>query len=67
MKDLLNKAVDDSLQMLPKLRQMDQTLQRLGEAMLACWTKRRQVLVAGNGGSTAYADAPGGRALCAAL
>ena len=55
MKDLLNKAVNDLNEMLPKLRQMDQMLQKLGEAMLACWAKRGKVLVAGNGGSTADA------------
>jgi D-sedoheptulose 7-phosphate isomerase len=55
MKDLLNKAVDDLGQMLPKLRLMDQTLQKLGEAMMACWGKRGKVLTAGNGGSTADA------------
>src|SRR5262249_13636457 len=53
MKDLLNQAVDDLVQMLPKLRQMDQTLQKLGEAMLTCWNNRGRVLVAGNGGSAA--------------
>lgn len=40
---------------MPKLAGLEPGLLRLGEAMLACWSRRGKVLMAGNGGSAADA------------
>ena len=55
MRRLIDKAVEDLQQMLPKLAAMSDNLESLGQAMLECWGRRGKVLVAGNGGSAADA------------
>ena len=55
MEPLLNKAIAELMQVVPKLSSMSDSLQRLGDEMLRCWQKRGKVLVAGNGGSCADA------------
>lgn len=55
MKSLLDQSISDLLELLPRLRELDKALQRLGDAMLDCWRRRGKVLIAGNGGSAADA------------
>ncbi len=51
MRESLQEAIDQSLELLPKLAGLGEPLTRLGEAMMACWENRGKVLLAGNGGS----------------
>jgi len=51
MKTILQRAVDEHAQLLPKLAALEPQLSRLGEALMGCWAKRGKALVAGNGGS----------------
>lgn len=51
MQSHLNKAIDELNQLLPVVRAMGATLDKLGQAMLQCWNRGGKVLVAGNGGS----------------
>jgi D-sedoheptulose 7-phosphate isomerase len=55
MKRLLQQAIDDMNQLLPKLAGMSEPLQKLGDALIKCWEGRGKVLCAGNGGSAADA------------
>ncbi|HMB94768.1 MAG TPA: SIS domain-containing protein, partial [Tepidisphaeraceae bacterium] len=55
MKALLQQAIADLQEMIPKLAAMSEPMEKLGDAMLKCWDKRGKVLVAGNGGSAADA------------
>jgi D-sedoheptulose 7-phosphate isomerase len=55
IKSLLDRAVRDLTELLPKLGELEPQLQRLCDAMLACWNAGGKVLVAGNGGSAADA------------
>ena len=52
MKNLLDKAIADMQQIVPKLAPMSGPLQKLGEQMMRCWQQRGKVLVAGNGAYT---------------
>jgi D-sedoheptulose 7-phosphate isomerase len=51
MKKLLDNAIADLADLLPKLAQFEPQMARLGEAVMQCWSKRGKLLVAGNGGS----------------
>jgi D-sedoheptulose 7-phosphate isomerase len=55
MQSILDRAVSDLAELLPKVAAMSPVAQRLGAAMMACWAKRGKVLIAGNGGSAADA------------
>src|SRR5262245_4618722 len=55
MKKLLAQAVADLGQLLPLVNQLEPQLQKLGDALLACWNSKGKVLLAGNGGSAADA------------
>src|SRR5205823_4628253 len=55
MKRILDRAVEETRELLPRLAALEPQLTRLGEAMLAAWDKRGKVLVCGNGGSAADA------------
>ena len=48
-------GIAESLALLPQLAAFAPELDRLGEALLACWAGRGKVLTAGNGGSAADA------------
>src|SRR5262245_679144 len=52
MDQLLNQALNDLAELVPKLRGLEPALSRLGEAMLACWNSRGKVLTAVNRGCT---------------
>jgi D-sedoheptulose 7-phosphate isomerase len=49
--DALGRSIEEWNQLLPQLAQFTPELNRLGEALLACWQRRGKVLTAGNGGS----------------
>ena len=51
MKTILQRAVDEHQQFLPRLAALEPQLTRLGETLMSCWSKRGKALVAGNGGS----------------
>ena len=51
MKTILQRAADQTRELLPKLVALEPQMTRLGEAMMAAWAKGGKVLVAGNGGS----------------
>jgi D-sedoheptulose 7-phosphate isomerase len=55
MEDLLNNALADLGELLPRLKSLSERLEKLGQAMLDCWDKRGKVLTCGNGGSAADA------------
>ena len=55
MKSLLDDALGEWGELLPKLAALDEPLARFGEALWACWQRRGKMLVAGNGGSAADA------------
>jgi len=55
MKTLLDQSIAESLELLPKLAALAPTLERVGQAIFACWEKRGKLLMAGNGGSMADA------------
>ncbi len=48
-------AIRELAELLPRLEVLDEPMDRLGRAMMACWQNRGKVLVAGNGGSSADA------------
>lgn len=52
---LLKQALDDSAALIPKLRALDEPLQKLADMLLGCWARRGKVLICGNGGSAADA------------
>src|SRR5439155_12762877 len=51
----LGRATAEWATLLPKMAAFESELNRLGEALLACWEARGKVLTAGNGGSAADA------------
>jgi D-sedoheptulose 7-phosphate isomerase len=55
MDSILARAVRDLTDLLPKVAAMSPAVERLGQAMMATWSKRGKVLIAGNGGSAADA------------
>jgi D-sedoheptulose 7-phosphate isomerase len=55
MKSILQRAVDETRELLPKVAALEPQMTRLGEAMMGAWAKRGKVLVAGNGGSASDA------------
>ena len=55
MKSVLARSIKDLQALLPRIEQLGPPLQRLGDALLACWNKKGKVLIAGNGGSAADA------------
>ena len=55
MKQILENATREFAQLLPATAAMAGELERLCQAMLACWNSGGKVLVAGNGGSAADA------------
>lgn len=55
MKDLLHAALAEATALLARLGQFEPQMQRLAEAMMACWSRRGKVLTIGNGGSAADA------------
>jgi len=55
MKNVLDNAVEDLARLLPSITAMAPEMDRLGHAMLDCWSKGGKLLVAGNGGSAADA------------
>lgn len=55
MKPLLRQAADQFSALLPALVELSEPLERVGQAMLDCWSRRGKVLAAGNGGSAADA------------
>ncbi len=52
---ILHAAIRDLGNLLPKVGELEGPLERVGEALLACWAGRGKMLVAGNGGSAADA------------
>jgi D-sedoheptulose 7-phosphate isomerase len=52
---ILGRALRDLEALLPKLSELEGPLQRLGDALIASWSGRGKVLLAGNGGSAADA------------
>jgi len=55
MQSILQRAVDQLHDLLPKVAALSPVVERLGQAMMTCWEKRGKVLIAGNGGSAADA------------
>jgi D-sedoheptulose 7-phosphate isomerase len=55
MKSILDRSVRELAELLPKVAALAPALQRLGEAMMRCWSGRGKVMIAGNGGSAADA------------
>src|SRR5437762_8891190 len=55
MKRLLDNAVRDLGDLLPKLAALEPQMTRLGEALMNCWSHKGKALVCGNGGSAADA------------
>lgn len=55
MQSILSQAVADLAALLPKVAALSPTLEKLGQAMMTCWSKKGKVLIAGNGGSSADA------------
>ena len=55
MKQILNRAVEDTRALLPKLLELEPQMLVLAEAMMAAWSRKGKILVAGNGGSASDA------------
>src|SRR5215208_6812197 len=55
MKSVLSRSIKDLQSLLPRIEQLAEPLQRLGDALFSCWNKKGKVLIAGNGGSAADA------------
>jgi D-sedoheptulose 7-phosphate isomerase len=55
MKKLLDDAIRDLSDLLPRLAELATPMQRLGDVLMDCWSRRGKVLVAGNGGSASDA------------
>jgi D-sedoheptulose 7-phosphate isomerase len=55
MQSILDRAVAELRDLLPKVAALSPAVERLGEAMMTCWQNRGKVLIAGNGGSAADA------------
>jgi len=52
---MLTQAITDLSELLPKIAALSPTLEKLGQTMMSCWSRRGKVLIAGNGGSAADA------------
>jgi D-sedoheptulose 7-phosphate isomerase len=55
MKKILERAVEDTRALLPKLLELEPQMTALAQAMMAAWSRKGKVLVAGNGGSASDA------------
>jgi len=55
MQSILDRAVLELRELLPKVAALSPTIERLAQAMMTCWASRGKVLIAGNGGSAADA------------
>ena len=55
MKSVLSRSIKDLQALLPRIEQLAEPLQRLGDALFSCWNKKGKVLIGGNGGSAADA------------
>ena len=55
VKPILTGALAELAELLPKIGALEPSVQKVGDAMLACWANRGKVLIAGNGGSAADA------------
>jgi D-sedoheptulose 7-phosphate isomerase len=55
MQSILSQAIADLIELLPKVAAMSPVLEKLGEAMMNCWSRKGKILIAGNGGSSADA------------
>jgi D-sedoheptulose 7-phosphate isomerase len=55
MKNLLDNAVAELVAMIPKLRELEPQMERVGAAVMECWSRKGKLLVAGNGGSASDA------------
>jgi len=55
MKKILDNAVGELAQLLPATAAMAGEMERLCDALIACWNGNGKVLIAGNGGSAADA------------
>src|SRR5688500_19867639 len=55
VKPILTGALAELAELLPKIGVLEPSVQKVGDAMLACWANRGKVLIAGNGGSAADA------------
>jgi D-sedoheptulose 7-phosphate isomerase len=55
MNSILQRAVEETRDLLPAIAALEPQLTRLGEAMMKAWSSRGKVLVAGNGGSASDA------------
>jgi D-sedoheptulose 7-phosphate isomerase len=55
MHSLLSAAADDAAALAASIKSLAGPLQKLGEAMMQCWSHRGKVLTCGNGGSCADA------------
>src|SRR5690242_2350270 len=51
IKPLLDRAADELIDLCPKVAALAPQLQKLGDAMIECWSKGGKVLSCGNGGS----------------
>jgi D-sedoheptulose 7-phosphate isomerase len=55
MKGILERAVEETRALLPELITLEPQMTRLAEAMMAAWSRKGKILVAGNGGSASDA------------
>jgi D-sedoheptulose 7-phosphate isomerase len=55
MQSILQRAVEQLNELLPKVAALSPVIERLGQTMMSCWERRGKVLIAGNGGSAADA------------
>jgi D-sedoheptulose 7-phosphate isomerase len=55
MKTALSDSLKEWADLMLRIEALAPALERLGEAMMACWEQRGKVLIAGNGGSAADA------------
>jgi len=51
MQQLLDQAIQETIELMPKVKALGPVLAELGAAMLKCWENRGKILLAGNGGS----------------
>ena len=55
MKKLLDNAVAELAELMPRLVALGPEMERLGAAVMDCWSRKGKLLVAGNGGSASDA------------
>ena len=55
MKRILEKAVTELAELIPKLASLEPEMTRLAETMMSCWARRGKVMTCGNGGSASDA------------